>query len=59
MRNEEIKAVFEELYRLRNGKLLKKFDEIIYAVVPSPFGNCEKAGFMGGDKIGIALAQET
>ena len=35
MSNEEIKAVFEELYRLRNGKLLKDFDEIIYAVVPS------------------------
>lgn len=59
MRNEEIKAVFEELYRLRNGKLLKKFDEIIYAVVPSLFGNREKAGFMGGVKVGIALAQET
>lgn len=60
MRNEEIKAVFEELYRLRNGNLLKDFDEIIYAVVPSlSSGIVRKQASWGGVKVGIALAQET
>ena len=30
--NAAIKADFEELYRLMNGKTLKEIDEIIYAV---------------------------
>ena len=30
--NADIKANFEELYRLMNGKTLKEIDEIIYAV---------------------------
>ena len=32
MDNEEIKANFEKLYQLMNGKLLQEIDEIIYTV---------------------------
>ena len=57
MDNEEIKADFEELYRLVNGKPLKEIDEIIYAVC-TLCRDHERAGFVEGVKVGIGLAQE-
>ena len=57
MDNEEIKADFEELYRLMNGKPLQEIDEIIYAVC-TLCRDHEKAGFVEGVKVGIGLGQE-
>ena len=56
--NAVIKADFEELYRLMNGKSLKEIDEIIYAVC-TLCRDHEKAGFIEGVKIGIRLVRET
>ena len=55
--NAAIKADFEELYRLINGKSLKEIDEIVYAVC-TLCRDHEKAGFIEGVKIGICLTQE-
>ena len=52
--NAAIKADFEELYRLMNGKPLKEIDEIIYAVCTLCRDN-EKAGFVDGIKIGFHI----
>lgn len=57
MDNEEIKADFEELYRLMNGKPLREIDEIIYAVC-TLCRDHEKVGFVEGVKVGIGLGQE-
>ena len=57
MDNEEIKANFERLYRLMNGKPLQEIDEIIYAVC-TLCRDHEKSGFVEGVKVGIGLAQE-
>lgn len=55
--NAAIKADFEELYRLMNGKPLKEIDEIIYAVC-TLCRDHEKAGFIEGIKAGMSLAEE-
>ena len=55
--NAVIKADFEELYRLMNGKPLKEIDEIIYAVC-TLCRDHEKAGFIEGFKLGINLELE-
>ena len=55
--NEQIKADFEELYRLMNGKPLKEIDEIIYTVC-TLCRDHERAGFMEGVKVGMSLARE-
>ena len=55
--NAGIKADFEELYRLMNGKPLKEINEIIYAVC-TLCRDHEKAGFTEGIKAGIHLAHE-
>ena len=55
--NAAIKADFEELYRLMNGKSLKEIDEIICAVC-TLCRDHEKAGFIEGVKVGIGLGQE-
>ena len=55
--NAVIKADFEELYQLMNGKTLKEIDEIIYAVC-TLCRDHEKAGFIEGIKVGISLAKE-
>ena len=52
--NAAIKADFEDLYRLMNGKPLKEIDEIIYAVC-TLCRNYEKLGFEVGIKIGHQL----
>ena len=57
MDNEEIKADFEKLYQLMNGKPLQEIDEIIY-VVCTLCRDHEKAGFVEGVKVGIGLDQE-
>ena len=55
--NTTIKADFDELYRLMNGKPLKEIDEIIYAVC-TLCRDHEQAAFIEGVKVGIYLAQE-
>ena len=57
MDNEEIKAHFEELYQLMNGKPLKEIDEIIYTVC-TLCSDHEKAGFTEGIKVGMNLITE-
>ena len=57
MDNEEIKADFERLYQLMNGKPLQEIDEFIYAVC-TLCRDHEKAGFIEGVKVGIGLGQE-
>ena len=57
MDNEAIKADFEELYQLMNGKPLQEVDEIIYAVC-TLCRDHERAGFIEGVKVGIGLGQE-
>ena len=53
--NAAIKADFEELYRLMNGKHLKEIDEIIYTVC-TLCRDYEKAGVIEGVKVGVSLA---
>ena len=55
--NAAIKADFEELYRLMNGKPLKEIDEIIYAVC-TLCRDHEQAGFIEGVKVGMSLASD-
>ena len=55
--NADIKADFEDLYRLMHGKPLKEVDEIIYAVC-TLCRDHEKAGFIEGIKVGMSLANE-
>lgn len=55
--NEVIKADFEKLYQLMNGKPLQEIDEIIYTVC-TLCRDHEKAGFVEGVKVGIGLGQE-
>lgn len=55
--NAAIKAHFEELYQLMNGKPLNEIDEIIYAVC-TLCRDHEKAGFIKGIRLGIQLKQE-
>ena len=55
--NAAIKADFEELYRLMNGKPLMEIDEVIYAVC-TLCRDHEKAGFIEGVKVGMSLAEE-
>ena len=55
--NTAIKADFEELYRIMNGKPLKQIDEIIYAVC-TLCRDHEKAGFVEGIKVGIHPVEE-
>ena len=57
MDNEAIKADFERLYQLMNGKPLQEVDEIIYTVC-TLCRDHEKAGFIEGVKVGIVLGQE-
>ena len=55
--NAAIKADFEELYQLMNGKPLKEIDDIIYAVC-TLCRDHEKAGCSDGVKIGMRLMRE-
>ena len=55
--NAAIKADFEELYQLINGKLLMEIDEIIYAVC-TLCRDHEKAGSIESVKVEMSLAKE-
>ena len=55
--NAAIKADFEDLYRLMNGKPMKEIDEVIYAVC-TLCRDHEKAAFIEGVKVGMSLAKE-
>lgn len=57
MDNAEIKADFERLYQLMNGKPLQEIDEIIYAVC-TLCRDHERAGFTEGIKVGMSLEKE-
>ena len=54
--NAAIKADFEELYRVMNGKSLQEIDEIIYAVC-TLCRDHEKAAFIEGIKVGMSLTK--
>ena len=53
----QIKADFNELYRLMNGMELQEMDKIIYPVCKLCRDH-ERSGFTEGIKIGIILARE-
>ena len=55
--NEQIRADFNELYRLMNGMELREMDKIIYPVCQLCRDH-EHAGFAEGIKIGILLQAE-
>lgn len=55
--NEQIKADFNELYRLMNGMDLREMDKIIYPVCKLCRDH-ERSGFEEGIKIGILLQSE-
>ena len=55
MDNAAIKAEFERLYQLMNGKPLNEIDEIIYTVC-TLCRDHEKAGFVEGVKVRMSLA---
>ena len=55
--NAAIKADFEELYQLMNGKSMKEIDEIIY-VVCTLCRDHERVGFVEGIKVGLSLTKE-
>lgn len=57
MDDAQIKADFEELYRLMNGMPLKEMDKIIYPICKLCRDH-ERSGFIEGIKIGIMLACE-
>ena len=53
----QIKADFNELYRLMNGMELQEMDKIIYPVCKLCRDH-ERSGFVEGVKMGIMLAHE-
>lgn len=53
----QIKADFNELYRLMNGMPLKEMDKIIYPVCTLCRSH-ERTGFIEGIKLGIRLGNE-
>ena len=53
----QIKADFNELYRLMNGMELRDMDRIIYPVC-TLCRDHEKVGFMEGVKLGVRLKEE-
>ena len=55
--NEQIKADFNELYRLMNGMELREMDRSIYPVCKL-CRNHERSGCIEGIKIGIRLLEE-
>ena len=55
--NEQIKADFNELYRLMNGMELREMNRIIYPVCRLCRDH-ERAGFIEGVKIGVLLQAE-
>ena len=57
MDDEQIKADFNELYRLMNGMELREMDRIIYPVC-TLCRDHQRSGLMEGIKVGIRLREE-
>lgn len=57
MDDAQIKADFNELYRLMNGMELREMDKIIYPVC-TLCRDHERSGFIHGIQIGVQLAKE-
>ena len=57
MDDAQIKADFNELYRLMNGMELREMDKIIYPVC-TLCRDHERSGFIEGIKIGFLLTEE-
>ena len=57
MDDAQIKADFNELYRLMNGMELREMDKIIYPVC-TLCRDHEKSGFVEGVKVGIRFEAE-
>lgn len=55
--NEQIKADFNALYQQMNGMPLREMDKIIYPVC-TLCRDHEKAGFVEGIRIGVAISKE-
>lgn len=55
--DKTIKADFDRLYQLMNGKTIREMDEIIYPVC-SLCRDHQRSGFVEGIKVGIQLAIE-
>lgn len=55
--DEQIKADFNELYRLMNGMELREMDRIIYPVCKLCRDH-ERSGFIEGIKVGVLLQAE-
>ena len=57
MDDETIKAAFNQLYQVMNGKTIREMDEIIYPVC-TLCRDHQRSGFIEGIKVGIQLAIE-
>lgn len=55
--NKTIKADFDHLYQVMNGKTIRELDEIIYPVC-TLCRDHQRSGFIEGIKVGIQLAIE-
>ena len=55
--DKTIKADFDRLYQLMNGKTIREMDEIIYLVC-TLCRDHQRSGFIEGIKVGIQLAIE-
>ena len=55
--DKNIKADFDNLYQVMNGKSLQEIDEILYPVCRLCRDH-QRAGFVAGVKVGIQLAIE-
>ena len=57
MDDDQIKADFNELYRLMNGMELREMDKIIYPIC-TLCRDHERSGFVEGVKLGLRLFHE-
>ena len=57
LNDKNIKADFDDLYRVMNGKSLQEMDEVLYPVCRLCRDH-QRAGFIAGVKVGIQLAIE-
>ena len=55
--DKSIKADFDKLYRVMNGKTIQEMDEIVYPVC-TLCRNHQRVGFIEGIRVGIQLAIE-
>ena len=55
--DKNIKADFDNLYRVMNGKTIQEMDEVLYPVCRL-YRDHQRAGFVAGVKVGIQLSIE-